>query len=362
MITRYGTFRELSGLSGGIYTVAKPTDEHRKLTRTATGWRLTSLDGTLEDFDSSGRWIRTADRNGNADVADYSAGPLTRVTLPDGRREDFFYGASGKLSEIRQVGVGGTVQRSWLYTWTADDLTSITRPDGTTLEFHYDDARFPGYMTRADLVSTDFIHRVLVGWELDSSGNVARTWKGDVSATGPNAVGIYTFSYTNPSLPTQAMVTDPLGKTTTYAISRDNGSAKPKITQMNGDCPVCGTGPNTVLSYTDAANPLMPTQTTDGRGLVTQFAYNANGLMTSKTEAAGTALARTTTYQYGNTSFPAFATQMDAPSTSGGSATRTTIFSYNTMGDLVTRTIQGRSPEEASATPRRKASTPPAAP
>jgi RHS repeat-associated protein len=341
LITRYGTFREFSGLSGGTYATAKPTDEHRKLTRTATGWRLTYLDGTLEDFDSSGRWTKTTDRNGNTQEADYSSGPLTKVTLPNGTQESFFYAASGKLSEIRQIGVGGAVQRSWLYSWTSDDLTSILRPDGTTLEFHYDDARFPGYLTRADLVSTDSIHRILGAWQYDSSGNVAKTWRGDVAATGPNAVDTYTFSYTNPALPTQSMVVDPLGQTTTYAIARDNGSSKPKVTQISGDCPVCGTGPNSVLSYADAANPLRPTQVTDGRGLVTQFGYNANGLMTSKTEAAGTPLSRTTTYQYGNASFPELVTRIDSPSTSGGSATRTTIFSYNTTGDLVTRTIQG---------------------
>ncbi len=341
LITRYGTFREFSGLSGSVYTTAKPTDEHRQLTRTGTGWELKSLDGTLEDFDASGRWTQTVDRNGNAQTADYSSGPLTQVTLPNGTRESFFYAASGKLSEIRQIGVGGAVQRSWFYTWTSDDLTQIARPDGTALEFHYDDARFPGYLTRVDLVSTDLVHRVLAAWAYDSSGNVAQTWRGDPSASGPNAVEIYTFSYTNPTLPTQAMVTDPLGQTTTYAIARDNGSSKPKITQINGDCPVCGTGPNTVLTYGDSANPLQPTQTADGRGLVTQFAYNANGRMTSKTEAAGTSLARTTTYQFGNSSFPAFVTEIDAPSTSGGGATRTTLFSYNTAGDLVTRTIQG---------------------
>jgi len=341
LITRHGTFREFSGLSGGVYATAKPTDEHRKLTRTGTGWELKSLDGTIEDFDASGRWTQALDRDGNAQVADYSSGPLTRVTLPDGRQESFFYNVSGKLSEIRQTGVDGTTQRSWLYTWTGDDLTRVTRPDGTALEFHYDDARFPGYLTRVDLVSTDLIHRVESAWELDASGNVSRTWKGDPSATGPNAVGIYTFAYTNPALPSQSMVTDPLGQTTTYAIARDSGSSKPRITQIQGDCPVCGTGPNTVLLYGDAANPLMPTQSTDGRGLITQFAYNANGRMTSKTEAAGTPLARTTSYQYGNSAFPAFATRIDAPSTSGGGATRTTILAYNAAGDLLTRTLQG---------------------
>jgi RHS repeat-associated protein len=341
LITRYGTYREYSGLAGGLYTTVRPTDEHRQLARTVTGWELRGLDGTIEDFDASGRWTRTVDRDGNAQVADYSSGPLTRVTLPDGREEDFFYHPDGKLAEIRQLGVGGGTQRSWLYTWTGSDLIRIDRPDGTALEFRYDDSRFPGYLTRRDLVSTDFIHRVEAAWAYDAAGNVAQTWRGDPVVTGSNAVELYTFSYTNPSLPTQSVVTDPLGMPTTYTIARDTGSSKPKITQIQGDCPICGTGPNTVFTYGDAANPLLPTQTVDGRQLVTQYAYNANGRMTSKTEASGTPLARTTIYQYGNAAFPAFVTRIDAPSTAGGGATRTTVLAYNAAGDLQTRTIQG---------------------
>jgi hypothetical protein len=72
LITRHGTFREFSGLSGGIYATAKPTDEHRKLTHTATGWRLTSLDGTLEDFDASGRWSQTTSNRFQPNVPEAS--------------------------------------------------------------------------------------------------------------------------------------------------------------------------------------------------------------------------------------------------------------------------------------------------
>jgi RHS repeat-associated protein len=341
LITRWGTFRELSGLSGGVYTVVHPSGEYRKLTRTASGWDLHELDGTVHSFDASGFWTRSVDRDGNTTSATYSGGQLTTVSFPDGRSETYTYQPTGKLATITEVGVGGAATRTWTYTWSGDHLTGIARPDGTAYELHYDDARFPDEPTRLDLVGTDSVHRVEAAWEYDGSGNVARTWKGDVSATGPNAVEVYTFSYTNPLLPTQAMVTDPLGKTATYTIGRDTGSRKPKLLQLDGDCPVCATGPNTVLAYGNAANPLLPTQTTDGRGLVTQFAYNANGRMTSKTEAAGTPLARTTTYQYGNSAFPAFVTEIDAHSTAGGSATRTTVLSYNATGDLTTRTLQG---------------------
>ncbi|HSG38729.1 MAG TPA: hypothetical protein VLE27_03735, partial [Thermoanaerobaculia bacterium] len=341
LITMYGTYVEFSGLSGGAYATTRPSDDHRKLHRTPTGWELRSLDGTVQSFDSAGRWSRTVDRSGNATVADYSAGPLARVTLPDGRREDFLYHPTGKLAEIRQVGVDGTTGRSWLYTWSGHDLLRITRPDGTALEFRYDDPRFPGYMTRRDLVATNFARRVEAAWEYDAFGNVAKTWRGDPVANGPNAVDLHTFSYTNPILPTETKITDPLGKVTTYTIARDSGSNKPKVTKLQGDCPVCGNGPNTTISYADAANPLLPTRKIDGRGFETQYAYNADGRVTSMTEAAGTSLARVMSWQYGNASFPELPTRIETPSTSGGSALRVSVLSYNGTGDLETRTEQG---------------------
>ncbi|HKI05360.1 MAG TPA: RHS repeat-associated core domain-containing protein [Thermoanaerobaculia bacterium] len=341
LITRYGTFAEFSSLSAGAYGTARPTDEYRKLFRTASGWELRDLDGTVQSFDASGRWSRTADKNGNAKVAAYTGGPLTRVTLPDGRREDFFYHPTGKLAEIREIGVDGATQRSWLYSWTGNDLVRIDRPDGRALEFRYDDPRFPGYMTRRDLIGTGLSRRVEAAWELDASGNVSRTWKGDPVATGPNAVEVYTLAYTNPALPTKATVTDPLGKVTTYTLARDSGSNKPKVTKIEGDCPTCGLGPNVQITYGDPAHPLLPTRTIDGRGLETQSAWNASGRMTAKSEAVGTPLARTTTYQYGNAGFPAFPTRIERPSTSGGAALRTTVLSYDAAGDLETRTVQG---------------------
>lgn len=341
LISRYGTYVEFSGLSGGVYATTRPSDDYRKLHRTATGWDLRSLDGTVQSFDSAGRFSRTVDRNGNATVADSSGGPLTRVTLPDGRREDFFYHPSGKLAEIRQVGVDGTTGRSWLYAWSGDDLVRIDRPDGTALEFFYGDPRFPGFMTRRDLVGTNLARRVEAAWEYDASGNVAKTWRGDPAWNGPNAVDLYTFSYTNPLLPTRTAVTDPLGKVSTYTLARDSGSNKPKVTQIEGDCPACGTGPNTKIAYADPAHPLLPTRKVDGRGFETQSTYNANGRVQSRTEAAGTPLARTTAWQYGNALFPGLPTRLESPSTSGGSASRVSILSYNGTGDLETRTEQG---------------------
>ncbi|HEX6898998.1 MAG TPA: hypothetical protein VF789_04765 [Thermoanaerobaculia bacterium] len=339
LLTATATFREFSNLSGGIYQTVSPSDEYRELHRTGSGWELRELNGTVHVFNSSGLWTQTVDSNGNAKVATYSGGQLTAVTFPDGRGETFTYNGAGKLATITEVGVGAAASRTWSYTWTGNDLVRIDRPDGTKWEFFYGDAVNPGWMTRMDLVGTDGSRRVDTAWEYDSKGNTVKLWRGDTSFTGANAVEKWSFSYDNPSQPAVATITDPLGKVATYTIGRDTVSDKPRITAMAGDCPACGLGPNAQLFYEDAANPLRPTRKIDGRGTTTVYTYNADGMMTSRTEAVGTPLERTTTWEY-NGPFPALATRMEVPSTSG-SGVRATVSVYDAEGNLTDQTISG---------------------
>jgi len=346
LIVPDATFREFTNLSGGIYQTASPSDEYHKLHRTAGGWELHELDGTVHFFDNGGLWTQTVDRNGNTKQGHYTGGKLTSVDFPDRRTESFTYDATtGKLASITEVGVGSAASRTWTYTWTGNDLTRITRPDNTKWEFFYGDAANPGWMTRMDLVGTDGSRRVDAAWEYDSRGNTVKLWRGDTSSTGANAVGKWSFSFDNPSLPAVTAVTDPLGKVATFTIGRDTVSDKPRVTAVSGDCPSCGLGPNTQLFYEDPANPLRPTRTIDGRGTTMAYTYNANGLTTSRTEAAGTPLARTTTWEY-NGPFPALVTRMEQPSTSG-TGVRATAYVYDAEGNATSRTISGVEAESA---------------
>ncbi len=339
LLTATATFRELSNLSGGIYQTVSPSDEYRKLHRTGSGWELHELDGTVHVFNSSGLWTQTVDRAGNAKVATYSGSQLTAVTFPDGRSETFTYHPTGKLATITEVGVGGAASRTWSYTWTGNDLVRIDRPDGTKWEFFYGDAANPGWMTRMDLVGTDGSRRVDTAWEYDAKGNTVKLWRGDTSFTGANAVEKWSFSYNNPSQPTVTTITDPLGKVATYTIGRDTVSDKPRVTQISGDCPSCGLGPNAQLFYEDAANPLRPTRMIDGRGTTTAYTYNADGLPTAKTEALGMPLERTTTWEYDGP-FPELVTRMEVLSTSG-SGVRATVSVYDAEGNLTDQTASG---------------------
>ncbi|HEV7672504.1 MAG TPA: RHS repeat-associated core domain-containing protein [Thermoanaerobaculia bacterium] len=277
------------------------------------------------------------------------------MTKPDGRQERFEYDAtSSKLIRIFEDGVGGTPTRQWTYTWSGDDLHFISRPDGTTWEFRYDDPSHPGYLTRVDLLGTDGTsRRIEQTFEYDSVGNTTAMCRGEIACTGPSAVAPVdkmTFTYTNPTLPTQTVVTrfltnggTPVTMPVTYVIERDSRSIKARIKSISGECGSCGLTPNTTFEYNDAAQPLQPTAMVDGNSHRTEYAYNANGRMTSRIEAKATTEQRTTTWAYGSANFPAFATQTTSPSSDGvaGHLRSTTSTLNATTGNLETRTIDG---------------------
>jgi hypothetical protein len=92
------------------------------------------------------------------------------------------------------VAGSGTPSRSWTFTWSGDELTLATRPDGTAWQFFYDPAR-PGYLTRVDLVSGP-LGRVMPAFEYQAgSNNVAKSWRGDPAFAGPEAVDKVTYAY-----------------------------------------------------------------------------------------------------------------------------------------------------------------------
>ena len=198
---------------------------------------------------------------------------LDHVTFPDDTREDFAYyptgdPSEGKLESITVVGVDNATSRTWTYHWTGDDLTRIDRPDGTAVLYTYGDARFPGYLTRITLEGTDGTStRVERAYEYDSDHNVVASWAGDVSKTGPDAVDLWQLAFDDPANPTVTTVTDPLDQEITYHLEHEATSESIKVTSIAGDCPVCGLGPNVTLAYDDPSHPLLPTATTDARGV-----------------------------------------------------------------------------------------------
>ncbi|MCH9651922.1 MAG: hypothetical protein K0U98_27080 [Deltaproteobacteria bacterium] len=341
LITKFSTFRKFSNLSGGVYQTNSPSDEYRTLSKTAGGWELESLDGTIQAFNSLGRWISTTDRFGNAKNAFYNAmGQLEIVTFPDDRSETFSYYPTGKLRTITEVGVTAMDSRTWTYTWTDDLLDRIDHPDGTALEFFYEDLNFLGYLTRVEKVGTLGGRRVESSWEYDAVGNVAYLWRGDADRLGANAIDLWEYVFDNPVSPTVTTVIDPLGNSATHTIGRDENSNKPRLEGLDGDCPSCGTGPNTTIAYDDMDHPLRATKETDANGHETVMTYDANGQVLTRTEALGEPEERTTTWVY-NTTFPALVDRIIQESVEGAPNERITAMTYNSEGALTQRRIEG---------------------
>ncbi|MEM7356355.1 MAG: hypothetical protein AAF657_36400, partial [Acidobacteriota bacterium] len=339
LVTRHATFREYSNLTAGVYETVSPSDDYRTLRRTASGWELEDLEGMVQSFDSSGAWTGTVDRWGNATTPTYAAGDLTDVSFPDGRRLTFTY-SGGKLATITEWGVLDAASRTWTYTWTGEDLSRIDRPDGTAWALRYDDGRHPGYLTRMTLVGTGGETRIRGAWEYDAEGNATHFWEGTIDKDDPAVVGRWQLAFDNDTLPSETTLTDPLGNPETVVLGRDSASLKPKILRSTGVCPSCSLGPESVLEYGDSDHPLLPTARVDAKGHRTEWTYTDHGRIETLTEAVDDpALTRTTARLYHPT-YPALVTRIDRPSVDG-LGMRTTVFDYDSVGNLEFRTESG---------------------
>jgi len=146
------------------------------------------------------------------------------VDFPNGRSENFIYDPDSKLATLTDVGVDGITSRTWSYTWLGDDLERLDRPDGIAWRFEYTDPAHPGFMTRMVLEGTDASERILGAWEYDALGNVVRIWRGAAAFEDVAAVQKWSFTFDDPQLPTETVITDPLGNTMTYFFGKDLAS------------------------------------------------------------------------------------------------------------------------------------------
>lgn len=156
------------------------------------------------------------------------------------------------------------------------------------------------------------------------------------------------YAYTNPSFPTQTVVTEwiaeddgmgqPRKTTTTYVIGRDTASIKPRLQSRSGECSACGLSPQTTFEYVN--HPLLPSAMIDSKGTRTEYVYDANGRMTQKTEAVSKPEQRITEYAY-DASFPGLQTLVEMPSTSGAGIRQTQSVYDSATSVMTSRTISG---------------------
>ncbi|WP_165234108.1 FG-GAP-like repeat-containing protein [Aquisphaera insulae] len=363
-----------------------PTSNPSTLVHNVNGtWTRSYPDGTVIQYDSSGRETSVTDRNGNAYTYGYvpsgaAAGALQYVADPVGLRTTFAYNGSGYLATITDPAsrvTTVTLDASHNLTQFVDPdlattqygystpanhrMTSETNPNGHTATVTYNGFGQFASETLFDGTSTAGVtgaqSRGLVAY--GGSGTLSSSYQGAVTDANSHATTI-TFNWMgHPSAVTDSTgaitstiydrrgfpvaTIDPLGRRVTYTYD-DLGNVT-SITRVVSNSPYVVTETETIAyntiygiptSITDF-NGKTTTLTLDSHGNVTRrtdpdtlhedFTYNSRGQVLTDTDRNG----NTTTYSYdsygrlGTIAYP-------------GSGSPTVKYAYNSAGDVTSVT------------------------
>lgn len=311
--------------------VTLPKGYARTFARAATGaWTANDSADTLTST-ASGAWVWHSAEDDSTYTFDAS-GKLQTQQARNGWTDAYAYNGAGQL-----VSVTNAFGRSLSFVYSGDHLTSITTPDGRTIQYGYDTSgrltgvTYPDGQTRAFLYENTSYPQALTGIQ-DETGqrwatfayNNGRGWATSTTLAG----GADSYQVDYPSAGT-ATVTDPLGTSRTYTYSTNQG----KLAVTGGSKP-SSTGESDAASRVQDANGLI-TRETDFNGGITTTAWDATRrLPTTITRGADTALAQTETIQWHATfNLPIRVTEPG----------RTTAYTYDPKGNVITETISDTS-------------------
>ncbi|MBI3150063.1 MAG: RHS repeat protein, partial [Betaproteobacteria bacterium] len=318
-------------------TYVADADVNDRLTHTTAGdgtitaWQYrVASDDSLETYRPDGKLASIAARNGLMQVLQYGILPtpdgptaqaelLVRVTDSFGRELSFAYDTAGRLAALTD-----SLGHHYGYGYDAQgDLVSVSYPDGGTRQYLYNEA---------DYTSGANLPHALTG-VIDENGSRFATYRYDsdgraVSSELAGGVARYALSYPDPVR--SSVVTDPLGTQRTYQFQNILGRlSNTSVAQPAG----AGSPAATQTTSFDAHGNI--SARTDFKGTSTTYQHDpVRNLETSRTEAAGTPAARSTSTQWH--ALYRLPTRISEP-VSGGS--RVTEFSYDASGNLLTKTI-----------------------
>ncbi len=296
-------------------------DFHGQLSQTAGGYTLSLKDGSVHQFNSAGKLLSVTDRNGNQTTLQYNlSGKLSSVTDPFGRVLGVLTNLSGRVISVAD-GTGIVAD----YTYGANsELLTVTYADNSGYTFAYD-----GNLRLT--TASDKLGNILESHAYDAQGRATTSEK-------QGGVEHYSLSYVSA---TETDVTDALGHVTKFFF--DTSKGRNVVTQIEGVCG-CGGGGSQVHTRT-YDNNLNVTQTTDGLGHPTNYTYDSVGNPLTVTDGTGTV-----TFTYN--SFGQVLTRTDQMSgvttntysttgnllTSKDALNNTTTFTYDSRGQLLTVT------------------------
>lgn len=277
-----------------------------KVQRVGANWVAYRQDGTRESYDAGSGKLLSINDHGRLTTLSYSGDNLSMVVDSFGHSLSFQYDGNGRLSAVLDP-AGVAIQ--YIYDATSGMLAQVTYQDGKTRTYAYENATFPNYLT--GIIDENGV-RVSM-FEYDSMGRVTLSQEAD----GANRISL-TYDATSTT------VTDARGTTSTYQFTNDAYSRR--VTSIT----TAGQTVSTFVPNYSTDFQRRPTSTTDANGVMTTYIYDQEHLI-SKTEAANTEFAKTTSYSYGSnySDLPTFVTE------SG----RTTATSYDSNGNVLTTTM-----------------------
>jgi YD repeat-containing protein len=298
---RYYFHKETTGSWSNLH--GKPV----QLIENGQSWTLTLGDGTTETYGPNGKIQQVNALGGDQTLYAYNSdNQLIQVTHPNGQTTDFEY-LDGRISRVTTP--GGSVS----YGYDAKgNLTQVIYPDNTSKQYRYEDPKYPNLLTgiideKGDLIAT---------WSYDDLGRVTMNER---------AAGTERYSFTYSRWGDTTTVTDIAGASRTYRSDIVNGRVI--YNEVTGDrCDHCGHDTDQKRSYDDKGRIL---NRTDWNGATTTYERDATGLELSRTEAADTTEARTTTTEW----HPQFnkPTRITEPN-------RITEYTYDAAGRVLSKT------------------------
>jgi RHS repeat-associated protein len=347
VVTADGRDLRFTGPSSAITQSADINERVTQVTGSSgVEWHVTREDDSKEIYNADGALMQTILRNGQVITYTYSdantpasiasrPGLLLSKTDAFGHTLSWKYDANSRMVEMQDP-AGGIYQYS--YDSTFGNLTGVTYPDGSTKSYVYNES--------ANTSGTN-LPTALTGIT-DEAGTRFATFKFDVYGRGTStehAGGVekYTVSYAHNAAGADATVVDPLGTSRTFYFQTKLSYMKDRYIVQPA-----ASGVGTVYreyGYDGNGNPAFKMEY-DGRR--TCFAYDlARNLETVRVEGLaaglgcqwwdlagytptpGTAQRKIITAWHANFRLPTSITE----------ANRTTSFTHDSSGNVLTRTV-----------------------
>lgn len=312
------------------------SDKEGVLNDNGSGYQFTSANGTVYQFDSSGKLTSKTYRNGQAHTISYPTANQAVITDSFGRSATIYYDdipqtiTTSKRVITKFIDPAGNEYRyehdskGYITKVIYPDVTPSDWADNPFKQYLYNDRTYTKVLT--GIIDENGDQFATYGYDSKNRAISTEHAGGAIKATidyqgiasGQSSVKFYRDS-TN-------------YREAVYHNSIYNGVNK--VTQLEQKpCPNCVVG---TYSYDYDVNGFL-SQATSPEGDITKFTYNLRGLLESKTEAFGTAEQRTvTTTWHSQYKLPL---TVDEPQ-------RLTTYTYDANGNLLLRSVKDKATNE----------------